>query len=90
MTKSDTKFRIVVSPIELNENLNIENIDSFYAVYIRRNQKWITEQYFSGDGFKISSRNRTAEFTFKLKSRLKLKYEWQIEKIYLNLNSKFK
>ena len=86
----DSKFRIVVSPIELNENLNIENIDSFYAVYMRRNQKWITEQYFSGDGFKISSRNRIAEFTFKLKSRLKLKYEWQIEKIYLNLNSKFK
>ena len=83
----DSKFRIVVSPIELNENLNIENIDSFYAVYMRGNQKWITGQYFSGDGFKIASRNRIAEFTFKLKSRLKLKYEWQIEKIYLNIIS---
>ena len=52
--------------------------------------KWIVGQYFSGDGFKIASRNRVAEFTFKLKSRLKVKYEWQIEKIYLNVVSKLK
>ena len=83
----DSKFRIVVSPIEFNENLEIENIDSFYAVYMRKNQKWIVGQYFSGDGFKMASRNKVAEFTFKLKSRLKLKYEWQIEKIYLNIIS---
>ena len=83
----DSKFRIVVSPIEFNENLEIENIDSFYAVYMRKNQKWIVGQYFSGDGFKMASRNKVAEFTFKLKSGLKLKYEWQIEKIYLNIIS---
>ena len=85
----DSKFRIVVSPLPIDENSEIENIDSFYAVYTRRNEKWITGQYFSGDGFKMVSRNRTAEFTFKLKKALKLKYEWQIEKIYLNVVSKF-
>ncbi len=86
----DSKFRIVVSPMDIDENSEIENIDSFYAVYLRRNQKWIVGQYFSGDGFKMASRNRVAEFTFKLKSRLKVKYEWQIEKIYLNVVSKLK
>ena len=85
----DSKFRIVVSPLPIDENSKIENIDSFYAVYTRRNEKWITGQYFSGDGFKMVSRNRTAEFVFKLKKALKLKYEWQIEKIYLNVVSKF-
>lgn len=84
----DSKFRIVVSPMDIDKNSEIENIDSFYAVYLRRNQKWIVGQYFSGDGFKMASRNRVAEFTFKLKSRLKVKYEWQIEKIYLNVVSK--
>ena len=86
----DSKFRIVVSPLPIDENSKIENIDSFYAVYTRRNEKWITGQYFSGDGFKMVSRNRTAEFVFKLKKALKLKYEWQIEKIYLNVVSKLK
>lgn len=86
----DSKFRIVVSPMNIDENSEIENIDSFYAVYLRRNQKWIVGQYFSGDGFKMASRNKVAEFTFKLKSRLKVKYEWQIEKIYLNVVSKLK
>ena len=86
----NSKFRIVVSPMNIDENSEIENIDSFYAVYLRRNQKWIVGQYFSGDGFKMASRNRVAEFTFKLKSRLKVKYEWQIEKIYLNVVSKLK
>ncbi|WP_432631828.1 DUF4384 domain-containing protein [Brachyspira sp.] len=86
----DSKFRIVVSPMDIDKNSEIENIDSFYAVYLRRNQKWIVGQYFSGDGFKMASRNRVAEFTFKLKSRLKVKYEWQIEKIYLNVVSKLK
>lgn len=86
----DSKFRIVVSPMNIDENSEIENIDSFYAVYLRRNQKWIVGQYFSGDGFKMSSRNKVAEFTFKLKGRLKVKYEWQIEKIYLNVVSKLK
>ncbi|TKZ36414.1 DUF4384 domain-containing protein [Brachyspira catarrhinii] len=86
----DSKFRIVVSPLPIDENSEIENIDSFYAVYMRRNQKWIVGQYFSGDGFKMVSRNRTTEFTFKLKKALKLKYEWQIEKIYLNVVSKLK
>ena len=86
----DSKFRIVVSPMDIDENSEIENIDSFYAVYLRRNQKWIVGQYFSGDGFKMASRNKVAEFTFKLKSRLKVKYEWQIEKIYLNVVSKLK
>ena len=86
----DSKFRIVVSPLPIDENSEIENIDSFYAVYTRRNEKWITGQYFSGDGFKMVSRNRIAEFTFKLKKALKLKYEWQIEKIYLNVVSKLK
>lgn len=86
----NSKFRIVVSPMDIDENSEIENIDSFYAVYLRRNQKWIVGQYFSGDGFKMASRNKVAEFTFKLKSRLKVKYEWQIEKIYLNVVSKLK
>lgn len=86
----NSKFRIVVSPMNIDENSEIENIDSFYAVYLRRNQKWIVGQYFSGDGFKMASRNKVAEFTFKLKSRLKVKYEWQIEKIYLNVVSKLK
>lgn len=86
----NSKFRIVVSPMNIDENSEIENIDSFYAVYLRRNQKWIVGQYFSGDGFKMASRNKVAEFTFKLKGRLKVKYEWQIEKIYLNVVSKLK
>ena len=84
-------FRIAVSPVSLgDENSDKENIDSFYAVYTKINQKWITGQYFSGNGFKMVSRNRNAEFVFKLKSKLKLKREWQIEKIYLNVVSKLK
>ena len=87
----NSMFRIAVSPVSLgDENSDKENIDSFYAVYTKINQKWITGQYFSGNGFKMVSRNRNAEFVFKLKSKLKLKREWQIEKIYLNVVSKLK
>lgn len=78
-------FRIAMSPLSIDGGIS-KNIDSFYAVYTKRKQAWITGQYFSGDGFKTISRNRIAEFVFKLKS--KLRYEWQISKIYLKAVSK--
>lgn len=80
-------FRIVASPLEAG-NENAEVIDSFYAIYTKTKQEWITVQYFSGDGFKSCSRNKVAEFVFKLKSKLKLKQDYQISKIYLNVVSK--
>ena len=39
---------------------------------------------------KICPKNKTADFAFKLKNKLELKYEWQISKIYLNVFSKMK
>lgn len=59
--------------------------DSFYCIYTKKEQKWITGVYFSGDGFKICSKNKTAEFTAKLKSTLKYmnRDNWQISSIYL-------
>ena len=87
----NSKFSIIVSPINIEEEkLKIKNIDSFYAIYTKRKQGWITARYFNGDGFKICPKNKTADFAFKLKNKLKLKYEWQISKIYLNVFSKMK
>ena len=59
--------------------------DSFYCLYTKKEQKWITGTYFSGDGFKICNKNKTAEFTMKLKSALKYmnRDNWQISSIYL-------
>lgn len=59
--------------------------DSFYALYTKSEQKWITGIYFKGDGFKICDKNKVAEFTDKLKYTLKLMKNdnWQISKIYL-------
>ena len=59
--------------------------DSFYAVYTKKEQKWITGLYFKGDGFKICDKIKIAEFTAKLKSTLKFmnNNNWQISKIYL-------
>ena len=86
---ANSKFSIIVSPVNIEEEkLKIKNIDSFYAIYTKRKQGWITAQYFSGDGFKACQRNRTADFVFKLKNKLKLKYEWQISKIYLSVFSR--
>lgn len=82
-------FRIVASPLEAGSE-DLEVVDSFYAIYTKRKQGWITAQYFSGDGFKSCSKNKTAEFVFKLKNKLKLKSEIQISKIYLNVVSKTK
>ncbi|MDO7019217.1 DUF4384 domain-containing protein, partial [Brachyspira innocens] len=56
-------FKIVISP-PFGE-------DSFYCLYTKKEQKWITGTYFSGDGFKICNKNKIAEFTAKLKSTLK-------------------
>ncbi|WP_242005083.1 DUF4384 domain-containing protein [Brachyspira aalborgi] len=85
----NSKFSIIVSPVNIEEEkLKIKNIDSFYAIYTKRKQGWITARYFNGDGFKICPKNKTADFAFKLKNKLKLKYEWQISKIYLNVFSK--
>ena len=85
----NSKFSIIVSPVNIEEEkLKIKNIDSFYAIYTKRKQVWITARYFNGDGFKICPKNKTADFAFKLKNKLKLKYEWQISKIYLNVFSK--
>ena len=86
---ANSKFSIIVSPVNIEEEkLKIKNIDSFYAIYTKRKQGWITAQYFSGDGFKACPRNKTADFVFKLKNKLKLKYEWQISKIYLSVFSR--
>ena len=59
--------------------------DSFYCLYTKKEQKWITGTYFSGDGFKICNKNKIAEFTSKLKSTLKWMNtdNWQISSIYL-------
>ncbi|PCG19811.1 hypothetical protein KQ44_07030 [Brachyspira sp. G79] len=59
--------------------------DSFYCLYTKKEQKWITGTYFSGDGFKICNKNKIAEFTIKLKSKLKYmnRDNWQISSIYL-------
>ena len=59
--------------------------DSFYAVYTKKEQKWITGLYFKGDGFKICDKIKIPEFTAKLKSTLKFmnNNNWQISKIYL-------
>ena len=70
-------FKIVISP-PFGE-------DSFYCLYTKKEQKWITGTYFSGDGFKICNKNKIAEFTAKLKSTLKWmnRDNWQISSIYL-------
>lgn len=82
-------FRIVASPLEAG-NEDLEVVDSFYAIYTKRKQGWITDKYFNGDGFKSCGRNQVAEFVFKLKNKLKLKTDYQISKIYLNVVSKTK
>ncbi|MDA0080130.1 DUF4384 domain-containing protein [Brachyspira hyodysenteriae] len=74
---SNSKFNIKIRP-PFGE-------DAFYCLYTRKEQKWITGEYFKGDGFKICPKNKIAEFTDKLKYKLKfISYEdWQISKIYL-------
>ena len=60
-------------------------LDSFYAIFIKKEAIWLEEQYFNGDGFKSGNKNRAAEMVIKLKSSLKLKLSnnWQISKIYI-------
>lgn len=70
-------FKIVVSaPFGL---------DSFYAIFMKKEAVWLEEQYFSGEGFKSGNKTRLAEMVTKLKSSLKLKRSnnWQISKIYI-------
>lgn len=70
-------FKIVVSaPFGL---------DSFYAIFMKKEAVWLEEQYFSGEGFKAGNKTRLAEMVTKLKSSLKLKSanNWQISKIYI-------
>lgn len=59
--------------------------DSFYFLYTKNEQKWITGVYFLGDGFKICSKNKIGEFTDKLLYKLKFMNSdnWQITKLYL-------
>ena len=70
-------FKIVIGP-PFGE-------DSFYCLYTRKEQPWITGTYFSGDGFKMCNKNKIAEFTMKLKSKLKFMNRdyWQVSSIYL-------
>ena len=60
-------------------------LDSFYAIFLKKEAIWLEEQYFSGDGFKSGNKTRLAEMVIKLKSSLKLKLSnnWQISKIYI-------
>ncbi len=60
-------------------------LDSFYAIFMKKEAIWLEEQYFNGDGFKSGNKNRAAEMVIKLKSSLKLKLSnnWQISKIYI-------
>ncbi|MEI0580299.1 DUF4384 domain-containing protein [Brachyspira pilosicoli] len=60
-------------------------LDSFYAIFMKKEAIWLEEQYFNGDGFKSGNKNRAAEMVIKLKSSLKLKFSnnWQISKIYI-------
>ncbi|PTY40848.1 DUF4384 domain-containing protein [Brachyspira hampsonii] len=80
----NSKFNIRISP-PFGE-------DAFYCLYTKKEQKWITGQYFTGDGFKMCQKNKIGEFTDKLKYNLKFinDNDWQISKVYLKSVSETK
>ena len=73
----NSKFNITIGP-PFGE-------DAFYCLYTKKEQKWITGEYFTGDGFKMCQKNKIGEFTDKLKYKLKFisSNDWQISKVYL-------
>ncbi len=86
--KIEARKNYIIPPENSKFNIKIRppfGEDSFYCVYTKKEQDWIAGEYFSGDGFKICNKNKIAEFTSKLKSKLKFMNNdnWQISKIYL-------
>ncbi|WP_300365966.1 DUF4384 domain-containing protein [Brachyspira sp.] len=86
--KIDARKNYVIPPENSKFNIKIRyplGEDAFYCLYTKKEQEWITGLYFLGDGFKICNKNKIAEFTSKLKSKLKFidNNDWQISKIYL-------
>lgn len=86
--KIEARKNYIIPPENSKFNIKIRyplGEDAFYCLYTRKEQKWITGLYFLGDGFKICDKNKIAEFTSKLKSKLKSMNndDWQIYKIYL-------
>ncbi|OEJ15689.1 hypothetical protein BFL38_09460 [Brachyspira hampsonii] len=93
--KIEAKRNYIIPPKNSKFNIRISppfGEDAFYCLYTKKEQKWITGQYFTGDGFKMCQKNKIAEFTDKLKYNLKFinDNDWQISKVYLKSVSEIK
>lgn len=60
-------------------------IDSFFAIYTKKKQNWISKSYFTGDGFRLGVNNTIAIFARLMRDKLKNmnKDMWQIKKVHL-------
>ena len=86
--KINARKNYIIPPENSKFNIKIRapfGEDAFYCVYIQKEQEWIKGEYFKGDGFQICYKNKIAEFTDKLISKLKRMNsdDWQISKVYL-------
>lgn len=86
--KIEARKNYIIPPENSKFNIKIGppfGEDAFYCLYTKKEQKWITGEYFTGDGFKMCQKNKIGEFTDKLKYKLKFisSNDWQISKVYL-------
>lgn len=93
--KIEARKNYIIPPANSKFNIKIRppfGEDAFYCVYTKKEQTWITGEYFTGDGFQICQINKVAEFTDKLIYKLKFmnSNDWQISKVYLKSVSETK
>lgn len=86
--KIEARKNYVIPPANSKFNIKIRppfGEDAFYCLYTKKEQQWITGEYFKGDGFQMCPKNKIGEFTDKLKYKLKFisSNDWQISKVYL-------
>ncbi|CRF34014.1 hypothetical protein BRSU_1819 [Brachyspira suanatina] len=86
--KIEARRNYIVPPANSKFSIKIRppfGEDAFYCLYTKKEQKWITGEYFTGDGFQMCPKNKIAQFTDKLKYKLKFisSNDWQISKVYL-------